>query len=166
MISARRDNGDGFAQARTEFKRLNLDWNAEPNAPDVNVAVHDEDVWLRFHPNPYIYSDYADVDYLTLQFSRCSRYRFTPVNDEAWFLGNCRFSKLAPDWGEFYEVEGDFLETADTTPWCDGPSVDPAAKNFLFYFRDEAFECSADQWRLGQGSPSHLQFQRRTDDVH
>jgi hypothetical protein len=27
------------------------------------------------------------------------------TNDEGWYLGQCRFSKVAPTWGEFYHVQ-------------------------------------------------------------
>jgi hypothetical protein len=60
-------------------------------------------------------------------------------------LGQCRFSKLAPGWGEFYLVEGD-AELLDAPK--DWQSVSPkqdSAKHYLFYFRDETFECSADE---------------------
>lgn len=42
-----------------------------------------------------------------IRFKNCARYRFGPENDEGWYLGQCRFSGIAPDWGEFYKVNGD-----------------------------------------------------------
>jgi hypothetical protein len=55
---------------------------------------------------------------------------------------------LAPDWGEFYEVTGDLrLERLPSDSWvclADPPSND--TRHFLFYFKDETFECDASGW--------------------
>jgi hypothetical protein len=45
------------------------------------------------------------------------RYRLGNTNDEGWYRGQCRFSKLAPAWGEFYEVEGDPLMDKAPDDW-------------------------------------------------
>ena len=64
------------------------------------------------------------------------------MNDEGWYMGQCRFSKLAPEWGEFYEVKGDLLLEKCPNDWktintCNGE------KHYLFYLRDSMFECDA-----------------------
>ena len=68
-------------------------------------------------------------------------------NDEGWYRGQCRFSGIAPAWGEFYEVTGDLKLTA-IDDWRVVDHDQPAGRHFLFYLRDETFECEADGWRL------------------
>ena len=45
-----------------------------------------------------------------------------PTGDEGWFRGQCRFSKLAPAWGEFYEIQGDLLLDKLDDEWIEVPS--------------------------------------------
>lgn len=87
------------------FLRLNTDWNAEPNAPELSVAVDGSTVDLSFYLNPFAY--HANEDEMArLIFTRCSRWRRDGTNDEGWFAGRGRFAKVAPAWGEFYELRG------------------------------------------------------------
>ena len=136
----------------TEFIQQNIGWNAEPNAPEEHVRVLAPDVVLSFRPNQFKYPELAPFDRLDLRFANVVRYRVTQVNDHAWFGGQCRFSEIAPNWGEFYEVRGDFLEDLKETPWIDLQNDYEDARNFLFYFRDSTFETVADGWKLSASS--------------
>lgn len=133
---------------KTTFMKLNQGWNAEPNAPHPHFVIDESDLWLWFYPNRVAFEVPDEIAALHLKFSDCSRFRFTSVNDEAWYKGDCRFSEIAPEWGEFYEVSGDFLEYQVSTPWIIMESRGKPVRNFLFYFRDETFECSAANWKL------------------
>ena len=133
----------------TAFRRLNVGWNADPNAPNERAKVDGDDLLLEFAVNPWKYPAFARREAGRVTFTQCRRYRFTDVNDEAWFRGNCRFSKLAPAWGEFYEVSGDLLDDRETAQWIALPSrSDAAPTRFVFYFRDTMFECDAGTWRF------------------
>ena len=129
-----------------KFIKLNQGWNAEPNAPTPQIELKKSVLELHFFLNPYQFEIYNEGDKGCLQFSDCSRFRFTDINDEAWYRGECRFSTLAPSWGEFYLVEGDFKEQQNNTPWQYHANHNVSLDNFLFYFRDCAFECSAKSW--------------------
>jgi hypothetical protein len=74
------------------------------------------------------------------------------TNDEGWYRGQCRFSRLAPSWGEFYEVAGDLLLSKCPNDWR-YVSQEPgrALRHFLFYLRDETFECDARAYALDLG---------------
>ena len=133
---------------KTVFAKLNSGWNAEPNPPEPTVAVEGNDVLLSFFMNPFQFPEFSAGDLGTLRFANCSRYRLGPTNDEGWYRGQCRFSGLAPAWGEFYEVSGDLLLEKAPSNWV---VVDPgrtASRHFLFYLRDETFECGANAWSL------------------
>ena len=133
---------------RTRFTKLNVDWNAEPNAPYPKVRTAAQTLVLTFLLNPWEFPQFREGDRGELAFSACWRYRLGATNDEGWWRKQCRFSFLAPAWGEFYEVNGDLrLERLPDDSWvllADPPSAE--TRHFLFYFRDETFECDASSW--------------------
>jgi hypothetical protein len=129
---------------RTTFKKLNSDWNAEPNAPDPRVRVADRTLYLTFVLNSFQFP-FEEGSVGELVFHNCWRYRLGPTNDEGWYSAQCRFSQLAPAWGEFYEVEGDLL-LGHQLSWTSLGPPSPSSRHFLFYLRDETFECDADDW--------------------
>lgn len=127
------------------FIQLNDGWNAEPNAPHSRVIVRDSGLTLEFDVNAFIYEGFKEGERARLVFGDCSRFRFGPTNDEGWYLGQCRFSKLAPDWGEFYEVVDDTLDDL-MNDWR--PLTGDGSRHFLFYLRDATFECKATSWHF------------------
>ena len=131
------------------FTRLNEGWNAEPNAPGLRLKRVEETLLAHMAPNAFLYPAFAGVREITLRFAGCARYRITPVNDETWHRGGCRFSALAPSWGEFYEIAGDTRDGLDPAPWTamDGTGT----RHFHFYLRDEALEVKAADWSLEVG---------------
>lgn len=130
----------------TRFLRLNNDWNAEPNAPAPSVTRSDNDVLLEFRLNPFQFRKFREGDRGRLVFRSCWRYRLGGTNDEGCYLGQCRFSKVAPAWGEFYEVQGDLKLQSSPEDWVVlGPEPRAPAKHFLFYLRDKTFECDAER---------------------
>jgi len=149
----------------TSFKHLNTGWNAEPNVPLPRVASDGRILYLQFVQQHCSFFTFKWSKKLTLGFDGCSRFRFTTMNDHGWYNGDCRFSTLAPAWGEFYEVSGDFLEGQENTPWEIGPCALVGPKNFIFYFRDESFECSAASWAFVKRPPSHLNYREPNHDV-
>jgi hypothetical protein len=134
--------------AMTTFIQLNHKWNAEPNAPNPRVVIEDGNVVVSFLMNPFQFPQYGPGDVGRLRFSSCIRYRLGSTNDEGWYRGQCRFSKIAPRWGEFYEISGDLRLAECPDDWVIlGPPKEPI-RHFLFYFRDETFECDASDWKL------------------
>jgi hypothetical protein len=143
----------------TTFTKLNEGWNAEPNVPDPRVSVEGSEVALTFLLNDMMYPKYETAEKGILRFRNCWRYRLGSTNDHGWYLGQCRFSHLAPEWGEFYEVRGDlFLDFVPDpkTLRTHGIQLEPKplkwvtigapanpSRHFLFYLRDETFECDA-----------------------
>lgn len=146
----------------TSFRQLNHGWNAEPNAPYPQLSVVGTSLLLSFDMNPYIFPEFSEDDRGTLEFSECVRYRLGATNDEGWYRGQCRFSKLAPDWGEFYEVSGDLRLDSSPGDWQQLGIITDAHVHYLFYLRDKTFECDALGWtltvngrRIGSSSSNH-----------
>jgi hypothetical protein len=133
----------------THFIQLNHGWNAEPNAPEPNVSVVGDTLTLEFYANPYLFPQFGDGQRSRLIFSGAWRYFLGGTNDEGWYRGQCRFSGVAPSWGEFYEVSGDLKldEVQDEWQYVT-PQPTCATKHYLFYLRDDTFECDAKSWNL------------------
>jgi hypothetical protein len=70
----------------TTFAWLNVDWDAEPNAPDPRVVVSGADVLLEFVANPYQFPRFHEEQLLRLRFEHALRYRLGPTNDEGWWV--------------------------------------------------------------------------------
>jgi hypothetical protein len=132
----------------TVFKQLNTDWNAQPNATSTRVTINEDEVVLAFYMNAYQFPAFREDDIGYLRFANAWRYRIGTVSDEDFYRGGCRFSKLAPAWGEFYEVSGDLLLKLCPNDWTEVGPRTKALKHFLFYFRDEEFEIDAESWML------------------
>ncbi len=128
------------------FVQLNIGWNAEPNAPSPQACLEGEDVILRFQMNSFRFPDFHTEERGFLRFVNCSQFRLGPTNDEGWYLGQCRFSRLAPNWGDFYAISGDPRSVDGPADWIavEGHRATNRT-HFLFYFRDETFECVAER---------------------
>jgi hypothetical protein len=132
----------------TTFTKLNVDWNAEPNAPHPQVRIDGADVVLSFAMNPWQFPQFGEDDTGVLRFRCCMRYRLGATNDEGWYRGQCRFSSVAPAWGEFYEVNGDLRLPECPKDWVQLSPSTAQSRHFLFYLRDDTFECDAEDWSL------------------
>jgi hypothetical protein len=132
----------------TSFTKLNDGWNADPGAPYPEVRIEERTLVLSFYLNPWVFPGFKRGDVGELIFSDCWRYRLGPTNDEGWWRGQCRFSRRAPDWGEFYEVAGDLrLERLPGDAWTlIAEEAKTETRHFLFYLKDDTFECDATGW--------------------
>lgn len=131
-----------------KFEKLNNKWGAEPNAPDPSMIIEEDKLILRFYLNAFIYSDYEEEDIGSLEFDNCYMYRLGATNDEGFYKGQCRFSDSGIKWGEFYLLEdsggeGSFpSDSIYNNKYIDKKRL----KHYLFYFRDETFECMASDY--------------------
>jgi len=133
-----------------KFKQLNNNWGAEPNAPDPSIIIEEEKLILRFYLNAFIYSDYEEEDIGSLEFDNCYMYRLGATNDEGFYKGQCRFSDSGIKWGEFYLFEDSGWEDSfPSDSIYNNKYIDKKTlKHYLFYFRDETFECMASDYNF------------------
>ncbi|WP_457936530.1 hypothetical protein [Mesorhizobium sp. 10J20-29] len=136
-----------YMTAGLQFTQQNLGWNAEPNIATPQLTVDGGDLLLAFPLNHFVFKIFGRGDFGILRFVNCSSFRTDGTNDDTWFSGTCRYSRLAPAWGEFYEISGPDPSLAKIEGWIgiEGSSGD---RHFLFYLRDNLFECFAEQWRF------------------
>src|SRR3989442_1380600 len=146
---------------KPEFPHLNIGWNAEPNAPEPHVEVHGFDIILRFYVNPFRFKEFEEDEIGFLRFVNVAPYRLGPTNDEGWYRAQCRFSQIAPKWGEFYEVSSDSETLKGPTDWRVLNTRTVEAHHFLFYFRDNTFECVAERCLFEPRADNALQRTRK-----
>lgn len=129
-----------------QFFQLNDGWNAEPNAPEVNIEIQDNKVIVSFYLNAFVFKEFDEDDKGILTFHDCIRYRYGSPNDEGfYYFGQSRYKDFGVKWGEFYEVKDSDWKTnfPDATLIKNYFDNSKEFKHFLFYFRDGTFECIA-----------------------
>ena len=77
---------------------LTKDWNADPNAPEVQLSVEGSCVTLDFFVNYYIYDKFKEGDKATLTFPNCLKYSFNSMNDEGYYMGQYRYKYSDLPW--------------------------------------------------------------------
>lgn len=129
------------AMANLIFQQLNMGWNAHPNVPHPIVETEGVEIRLLFVIDPY-----KQLGRIT--FRQASRWRLGSTNDHGWYLGQCRYSSRAPRWGEFYELVGDDPARLLPGDWVVTLPENDSSRHFLFYLRDDTFECLADDYEV------------------
>jgi len=80
---------------------LTTDWNADPNAPEVQLTVDGTSVTLDFFVNYFIYDKFKEGDRAKLTFYNCHKYSFNSMNDEGYYIGQYRYKYTDLPWGSF-----------------------------------------------------------------
>ncbi|MFD1331022.1 hypothetical protein ACFQ4O_03325 [Methylopila musalis] len=136
--------------ANPAFKLLNEGWNADPVSPMPEVEVDGAAVHLKLFLNYYAYAA-AEDEACRLTFLNCSAWRLGRTNDEGWYRGQCRYTGVAPKWGEFFEIIGPDHRRTWPDDWKVLTSVSTFDRHFLFYLKDNTFECFAKDWSFERG---------------
>lgn len=131
------------------FEQLNEGWNAEPNVPDVLISVIEHNIIVQFYLNAFAFPAFSEGDTAKLTFHNCLKYRLGPPNDEGFYrFGQSRFKKYGVKWGEFYLVnDSDWQECFPDAIEVSNQRTENL-QHFLFYFRDDTFECIAGSYTL------------------
>lgn len=109
--------------------------------------VHAADVIVRFRLNPFQCKEFSDGDEGLLTFRNCCQYRFGAPNDEGFYqYGQSRFKRYGIPWGEFYLLEDSGWEKEFPDLVQAGGQPTKNSRHYLFYFRDDTFECIAESY--------------------
>ena len=80
---------------------------------------------------------------------------------------NAALASLLHTGGEFCEITGDLLldkppkHWKEQDDWKESAKPNVTSRHFLFYFRDDTFECDAEDWSfdLIERVPAHLRHE-------
>lgn len=147
---------------RPTFYKLNDAWNAEPYSPQPRVSIQGQVLLLQFLVDAMQFTEFMEGEHGMLRFIGCRRYRIGPPNDDDWYDGRCRFSKLAPEWGEFFVVQGDAALLDAPQDWQYVAPNQEGGRHFLFYLRDNTFECVAEDCIIEQDDDNALHRAAKT----
>lgn len=130
------------------FEQLNRGWTAEPNAPELELITKENDVIIEFFLDSFVFNDFSEGDRARITFHKCLQYRIGPPNDEGFFIyGQSRYKKYGVKWGEFYLVHNSDWKDSFPDSIVVGENSENL-KHYLFYFKDETFECIANSYDI------------------
>lgn len=131
-----------------KYKKLNKNWNADPNAPQESIIQSEEGIELHFFLNSFFFEHIDEGEKGKLEFYDVYAYRNGPSNDEGFYQRQFRYTTDQIPWGEFYELTDSKWKTDFPT---DKIIVDETKKtgklrHFIFFFKDTTFECLASDY--------------------
>ena len=126
------------------YKILNIDWDAEPNAPQPELFVEGFQITIKFLLNPFTNDNFEDDEKGELIFFNCHKYSFNDCNDEGYYRGQYRYKTAQLPWGDFYELQTNWKNDFPRDSIVLNEVVDENnLKHYIFFFRDNTFECVA-----------------------
>ncbi|HYV91219.1 MAG TPA: hypothetical protein VE978_05525 [Chitinophagales bacterium] len=132
-----------------KFKKLNLGWNVEPNAPNLNLTIQGDTLRLEFLLNYMKFPHILEGEKGELIFKKCYKYNYNFCNDEGYYRGQYRYNYKELPWGEFYELHTDWENDFPTDSKIIREHLGKENfKHFIFFFRDSTFECLAEEYEF------------------
>ncbi|MBS1659646.1 MAG: hypothetical protein JST68_01205 [Bacteroidetes bacterium] len=132
-----------------DYQLLSKAWNADPNAPEVNISVTGNQVTLRFYLNCFLFDAFNEGDTAILRFNGCHKYTLNSMNDEGYFMGKYRYKHDQLPWGEFYQLETDWEVDFPRTNTILTTEIYPERlKHYIFFFKDNCFECVTENYEV------------------
>lgn len=127
-----------------EFIKLNTNWNADPNSPRPCIKIKNSSLFLSFYLNCFAFEGFCNDDIGVLEFHSCVQFRMGSLNDEDFYRYGDQYKEKGIEWGEFYRiVELDGNVALDNPIYIESAYNAEKLNHYLFYFRDEDFECIA-----------------------
>ena len=128
---------------------MTTDWNADPNAPDVQLTVDTNCVTLEFYLNYFLFEKFSEGNKAKLIFNKCYKYAFNGMNDEGYFQGQYRYKDNELPWGEFYKIETDWEKDFPLIhEFLNGKNDERKLNHYIFFFKENTFECVAQDFKL------------------
>lgn len=133
-----------------KYKKLNKNWNAEANAPDLKISSNENEIELSFLLNSAVF-EHIDTDEIgRLVFCNVYAYKIDSTSDEEYSRGQFRFKKDQLPWGEFYELfdskwDNDF---PDDKIVLNELKTKKEIRHFIFFLRNNIVECLATDYQF------------------
>lgn len=130
-----------------DFVKISDNWNADPVSPEIELKVIGQNLEMIIFLNYFAFDNYTEGDKAIVTFQNCSKYSLNTCNDEGYYYGQYRIKPDELPWGEFYEITNG-LNKDFPKPVVDLSDNHKEKRHFLFFFKDETFECLADDYKI------------------
>jgi len=130
-----------------DFIQLSNNWNAHPVSPEVNLQIVGENLIMEIYLNHYMFDSFVEGDKACITFENSYKYSLNSCNDEGYYYGQYRINWKQLEWGEFYEIISG-LDRKLPKPIVQLSDDSDNKRHFLFFFKDETFECLADNYKV------------------
>jgi hypothetical protein len=132
---------------KIDYVQITTDWNADPVSPEIDLKVNGIDLIMDIYLNNYRFDQYKEGDKVKIRFKNCAEYSLNTCNDEGFYYGQYRIKPTELEWGEFYEIKKG-LDRNLPNPIVQITNDNSDKKHFIFFFKDETFECLASEYDL------------------
>jgi len=132
---------------KIDYIKITKDWNADPVSPEVQLKVDGIDLIMDIYLNHFQFDKYQEGDKVKIRFKNCAEYSLDTCNDEGFYYGQYRIKPTELEWGEFYEIKNGLVrKLPEPINIIQNDNLD--RKHFIFFFKDETFECLASDYYL------------------
>ena len=132
---------------KIDYIQITKDWNADPVSPEIKLKVDGIDLIMDIYLNHFQFDKYQEGDKVKIRFKNCAEYSLNTCNDEGFYYGQYRIKPTELEWGEFYEIKSRLdRKLPNSIKKIQNDNLD--RKHFIFFFKDETFECLASDYYL------------------
>lgn len=132
---------------KIDYIQITKDWNADPVSPEIELNVDGIDLIMDIYLNHFQFDKHQEGDKVKIRFKNCAEYSLNTCNDEGFYYGQYRIKPTELEWGEFYEIKSG-LDRKLPNPIKKIQNDNSDRKHFIFFFKDETFECLASDYYL------------------
>ncbi len=132
---------------KIDYIQITKDWNADPVSPEIEFKEDGTDLIMDIYLNHFQFDKYQEGDKVKIRFKNCAEYSLNTCNDEGFYDGQYRIKPTKLEWGEFYEIKSG-LDRKLPNPIKKIQNDNSDRKHFIFFFKDETFECLASDYYL------------------
>lgn len=132
---------------QVEYIQITKGWNAHPVSPEIQLKIDGIDLIVDIYLNYFKFNKYQKGDKVKILFKNCTEYSLNNCNDEGYYYGQYRTNPNELPWGEFYEIKSG-LDRKLPTPIKKIQNNNLDKKHFIFFFKDQTFECFASEYYL------------------
>jgi hypothetical protein len=132
---------------KIDYIQITKDWNADPVSPEIELKEDGIDLIMNIYLNHFQFDNYQEGDKVKIRFKNCVEYSLNTCNDEGFYYGQYRIKPTELEWGEFYEIKSG-LDRKLPNPVKKIQNDNSDRKHFIFFFKDETFECIASDFHL------------------
>tara|TARA_R110002012_G_scaffold6480_7_gene30056 strand:- start:140951 stop:141769 length:819 start_codon:yes stop_codon:yes gene_type:complete len=135
------------SKKKIDYFRITGDWNADPVSPEIHLEIDKNNLTMEIFVNHLVFDDFEKADKAKITFKNCSIYSLNGCNDEGYYYGQYRINSNELPWGEFYEIKSG-IDRKFPEPITRINDELEGKRHYIFFFKDETFECLADHFKL------------------